>query len=186
MWERPFGRDSLHIAAKRPLLQPLLMLVFQSRRSSPSTGRSRASLRFAAFGHPAQHSLDWGRSRAAVRARSAFLSARRVRRAPGRGEERREPHAVRRATGCAFFCLLFFAQAKKSRPPAAREPHLGFSGHRRRRFHYPITLAPLTEGEGQECRGEGAAPATSPTPNPHPNTPCSHHCRACGRSRYTQ
>ena len=59
MWERPFGRDSLHIAAKRPLLQPLLMLVFQSRRSSPSTtastGGSRAPLfeperRFSAAG----------------------------------------------------------------------------------------------------------------------------------------
>jgi hypothetical protein len=28
------------------------------------------------------------------------------------------------ATGCDFFWLLFFAQAKKSNPPAAREPHL--------------------------------------------------------------
>jgi len=38
-------------------------------------------------------------------------------------EERREPHAVRRATGCAFFWFLFFAQAKKRNPHAAREPH---------------------------------------------------------------
>jgi hypothetical protein len=38
-----------------------------------------------------------------------------------------EHRSARRAIGCAFFWLLFFAQAKKSNPPAAREPHLSFS-----------------------------------------------------------
>ena len=53
----------------------------------------------------AEHrSLDRGQSRAAVRARNAFLSARRVRRAPGRGEERREP-AIRPASDRACFLL---------------------------------------------------------------------------------
>jgi hypothetical protein len=37
-------------------------------------------------------------------------------------EERKGPHAVRRGIGCAFFWLLFFAQAKKSNSqPSARK-----------------------------------------------------------------
>ena len=92
-----------------------------------------------------------GQSRAGVRARAAFLSRRRVRLAPGRGEKRRGCRRLRgvllmyrdvRMSGPRkdarlgqVFWLLFFAQAKKSKPPAAREPHLGRLRYRRRRFH---------------------------------------------------
>ena len=128
MWERPFGRDLLPIAAKRPLLQPLLVLpfAFHSRRSSPSTAASTGGSRAPLFEPEARFSALGEFGARPVEARSAgdrtqcgerpgvLLMYRDVRMSGPRRDARLGQ----------TFCLLFFAQAKKSRPPAAREPHL--------------------------------------------------------------